>query len=82
MPPFRSGALALLRALTVIAKADALECQSNDLFYSSLARQFPGELISDTILFAASQSKNLTSAAPYFARDAGANACSTTMPSR
>jgi GNAT superfamily N-acetyltransferase len=66
LPPFRNDALELLRSLVNTSGADALECQSNDLFYTSLVRQFSGDLTCDTILFGAGQSNHLTSADSVF----------------
>jgi GNAT superfamily N-acetyltransferase len=51
----------LLRSLIDASGADALECQTNDLFFTSLVRQFSGDPTCDTILFAAGHSNNLTS---------------------
>ncbi len=62
MPPFRNEAPAVLRSLVETSGAEALECQTNDLFYASLVGQFPGEPTSDTILFAAGRSNGLQSA--------------------
>ncbi len=61
MPPFREYAPELLHSLVDASGADALECQSNDLFYTSLVRQVSGDLTCDTILFAAGPSNHLTS---------------------
>jgi GNAT superfamily N-acetyltransferase len=60
-PPFRTDAPQLLRSLIDASGADALECQTNDLFFTSLVRQFSGDPTCDTILFAAGHSNNLTS---------------------
>src|SRR5205809_6131038 len=61
MPPFRREAPAILRDVVAASGAEALECQSNDLFYASLVRQFSSEPGSDTILFATGESNGLAS---------------------
>jgi GNAT superfamily N-acetyltransferase len=59
LPAYRNEALAILRDVTAASGAEALECQSNDLFYTSLVRQFAGEPTNDTILFAVGPSNGL-----------------------
>jgi GNAT superfamily N-acetyltransferase len=61
VPAYRNEAMALLRAVVEASGADALECQSNDLFYAALVRQFSPNLTCDTILFAVGQSNGLRS---------------------
>jgi GNAT superfamily N-acetyltransferase len=61
VPPCRGDAVELLRGLVEASGAGALECQSNDLFYTPLVRQFCGDLTCDTILFGAGRSNELTS---------------------
>ena len=63
VPAHRGEALAILRDAAAVSGAEALECQTNDLFYTSLVRQFPGEPASDTLLFAAGPSHGLRPAA-------------------
>ena len=62
VPACRDGALGILRQVVDVAAAEAVECQTNDLFYTSLVRQFGREPTTDTILFAAGQSNGLPSA--------------------
>src|SRR3954469_24875273 len=66
LPPFRSGAPELLRQLTAASNANALECQTNDRFYSSLVRALGDDASSDTILFAAEHSNQSTSSDGVF----------------
>jgi GNAT superfamily N-acetyltransferase len=66
MPPFRSDAADLLRTLIDASGAGALECQTNDQFYTALVRQYGGEHSSDTVLFGAGASNDLTSADGVF----------------
>jgi GNAT superfamily N-acetyltransferase len=66
VPPFRRHARELLHALIAHSKAEALECQTNDLFYTTLVRERHQEPTSDTILFAAGASNHLTSADGVF----------------
>lgn len=63
MPPYRDGAMARLREVVDASGAEALECQSNDLFYGALVRQFSANLTCDTILYAVGHSNLLQSAA-------------------
>lgn len=60
VPGFRQHAMAGLRGVIEASKANALECQTNDVFYTSLVRQMSRDLTSDTILFAAGQSNDLS----------------------
>jgi GNAT superfamily N-acetyltransferase len=68
LPPYRSNALDLLRGVIDVSGAEALECQTNDAFYTALVRQFCNDLTSDTVLFAAGQSNHLTSLDGVFRR--------------
>jgi len=61
VPPCRTGAPGILRDMVKTSDAEALECQSNDRFYSALVGQFSGEPTSDTILFAAGETRGLPS---------------------
>ena len=61
VPQHRDEAPVLLREAIGVSGAEALECQSNDRFYTSLVRQFAREPTSDTILFAAGPSNGLPS---------------------
>jgi GNAT superfamily N-acetyltransferase len=61
VPPYRPDALELLRGVLDASGADALECQSNDVFYTALVRQWSADQTCDTILFGAGPSRNLTS---------------------
>jgi len=61
LPPFRKKALDLLRGLIDASGADALECQTNDVFYTSLVRQLSNDVTSDTVLFAVGHSNHLAS---------------------
>src|SRR5262249_60952950 len=60
VPGFRQHAMAGVRGVIEASKANALECQTNDVFYTSLVRQMSRDLTSDTILFAAGQSNDLS----------------------
>jgi GNAT superfamily N-acetyltransferase len=60
-PRFRNEAPAVLRSLVDTSGAEALECQTNDLFYTALVRQCSSEPTCDTILFAAGPSNGLQS---------------------
>ena len=59
VPPFRPHAREMLEALVTRSKADALECQTNDAFYSSLVRERSPDVTSDTILFGVARSNLL-----------------------
>src|SRR5262245_21234660 len=59
VPAVRHDAIVTLRALVRLSKANALECQTNDLFYTSLVRQLSDDLTCVTVLFAAGQSNGL-----------------------
>jgi GNAT superfamily N-acetyltransferase len=61
VPAFRARAQDVLRQLVDVSNAEALECQTNDLFYTSLVQQLSGDLTCDTILFGAGPSNGLHS---------------------
>jgi GNAT superfamily N-acetyltransferase len=61
IPAFRDGAMAHLREVLDCSGAEALECQSNDVFYTALVRQLSENLTCDTILYAVAQSNGLPS---------------------
>lgn len=60
VPPFRENAAEVLRSFVTTCGAEALECQSNDLFYTTLVRLCSEDATCDTILFAAGPSNHLT----------------------
>ena len=68
VPAFRRDALAQLRALIEISKADAVECQTNDRLYAALVQELSSSVTSDTILFAPGEPNGLTSAEGVFRR--------------
>jgi len=59
VPAFRQQSMDALRGVIEVSKVEALECQTNDVFYTSLVRQMSGNLTSDTILFGAAASAPL-----------------------
>lgn len=66
VPAFRADALDALRGVIAASKADALECQTNDVFYASLVRRMSTDPTSDTILFGAGTSNELTLSGAVF----------------
>jgi GNAT superfamily N-acetyltransferase len=68
VPPFRGLAAHLLQRLIDDSGAEAVECQSNDLFYAALVRGLPGDPACDTILFGAGPSNGCPSGGATFRR--------------
>jgi GNAT superfamily N-acetyltransferase len=66
VPPFRAAAADVLRRLVDISRAETLECQSNDLFFSGLVRQWGAELTCDTILYGTGASNDLAAPGAVF----------------
>jgi GNAT superfamily N-acetyltransferase len=61
IPAYRASAMAHLREVVNASGAEALECQSNDLFYTTLLREFSENPTCDTILYAVDQPHGLRS---------------------
>jgi GNAT superfamily N-acetyltransferase len=59
VPAYREAALGILRKVVDASGAEAVECQTNDLFYTSLVRRISAEPACDTILFGAGLSNRL-----------------------